>query len=95
MSSNPDKAPPSPKDSTNYEDYKETISIWSSYTSIPASKQGMAVYLTLSPADKEAVLQIGKEKICSTVGLANILARLDQIFKKDENSRKIQSARGI
>ena len=88
---NPDKSPPSPSDSSTYEDFKETLSIWAAYTSIPKEKQGMALFLTLSPTDKEAVLQIGKEKVIGAEGLQNVITRLDQLYLKDETLQKFKA----
>ena len=52
-SNNPDIAPPVPSDSSTYDDYKRTLGISAAYTSIEKQKQGMDVFLTLSPSDKK------------------------------------------
>ena len=86
-SNNQDNAPPSPNNSSTYDDHK-THSV---YGLIEKQKQGMAVFFTLSPSDKEAILKIGEDKIISADGLANVLAKLDQLYLEDETFQKFKS----
>ena len=65
----PNKSPPALSDSANYEDFKKKLNIWSTFTSLPKEKKGVAVFLTLKGADQKAVLELDTDEITCENGL--------------------------
>ena len=57
---NPDKSPPPLTDSSNYEDWKKMINIWSKFTSLVDEKKGTAILLSLKGSAQEAVLELSE-----------------------------------
>ena len=79
------KAPPQLKEP--YSNWKTELEIWQNFTDIPALKQGGALFLSLpnpSPA-RDAVLELGSAAINSASAVADITAKLDTLFLKDDN----------
>ena len=69
-----------------YSNWKYDLKIWEAFTSLEKQKQGLAVFLSLTGQDKQAVRNISIENLSSTDGVKLIIAELDKLYLKDESS---------
>ena len=76
--------PPALTDEISYEDWKNDVEIWSDVTDLDATKQGGAVFLSLT-GKAQATVRAGvtRDDMKSSTGLTKIIAALDALFKKD------------
>ena len=88
MASNNYKAPPALEKSSSYDNWLKEIAIWQTFTSLPAAKQGSAIFLNLEGRAKEAVLELAVAEINCEKGVENVIKKLDSIYVRD----KVQTA---
>ena len=77
--------------SSNYDSWKKSVTIWSTFTSLPAAKQGAAVLLTLEGSARDAVLELSEDQISGDNGLPNVIKRLDELYLKDKTLQKYKA----
>ena len=82
------KDPPSLKSAKSYDDWLKLLKIWKLYTTIPKNRQGQSIILSLHNEAQEAALELPEEDISSEVGVTHIIARLDNLNKKDDTLKK-------
>ena len=85
------KAPPLLFASSNYKSWKESVTIWSTFTSLPAAKQGAAVFLTLEGSSHDAVFEFSRDQTSGDNGLPNVIMCLDELYLKDETLQKYEA----
>ena len=85
------ETPPLLSASSNYNSWKKSGTIWSTFTSSPAAKQGAAVFLTLEGSARDAVLELSRDQISGDNGLPNVIKRLDELYLKDETLQKYEA----
>ena len=85
------KTPPLLSACSNYNSWKKSVTIWSTFTSISAAKQGAAVFLTLEGSARDAVLELSGDQISGDNGLPNVIKRLDELYFKDETLQKYEA----
>ena len=88
MASRDFKAPPLLSRCSSYECWLKEIEIWQAFTTLTASKQGPAIFLTLEGRAREAVLELEVKAISAETGVKAITDKLDSLYLKD----KVQSA---
>ena len=82
------KAPPQfNPEVEDYERWKNDLEIWETFTDLSKSKQGPAVYLSLTGKAREAVRDIKAAQLNIEDGLQVIIQKLDAVFLKDSASR--------
>jgi hypothetical protein len=69
----------------SWREYKKELEVWVELTSLPKRKQGPALFITLKGKAKEAISDMEIAELTDEVGFANMIAKLDNLFKKDEN----------
>ena len=79
--------PPVLESEDSYIEWINDLKIWQLFTDLPKAKQGPAVYLSLTGRARECVRDLTPAQISAETGVANITAKLDAIFKKDQNTR--------
>ena len=77
--------PPVFNETRSWIDYEKEIKIWQVLTELPAKKQGLSLYLSLSGKAKKAALKIDLEKLKKDTGIQTILERLDKLYLEDIN----------
>ena len=85
------KNPPLLSASSNYDSWKQSVTIWSTFTSLPAVKQGAAVFLTPEGSPHDAVLELSGDQISGDNGLPTVLKRSDELYLKDEILQKYEA----
>ena len=70
---------------TTWREYKKEIEVWSSLTSLPKKKHGPALWMALKGKAKEAVKEMEITEIKVENGLGVMIAKLDKLFKTDDN----------
>ena len=83
-----DKAPPLLSETENYTNWKKAIAIRSNFASLPETKQGAALFLTLQGSARDAALELSQDAISSATSLTHVLSRLDDLYFKDETLQK-------
>ena len=78
------KVPPPFKKGDNFENWKKTIKIWQAVTPLEKSKQGAAIFLSLDHEAREAVLELGEDKISAETGVTHVLTKLDGLYQRDK-----------
>ena len=63
---------------------------WNIQSDLHATKQGLALASSLEGKALDAVLELTDTKLNSDTGVANVIAKLDGIFKKNSLSQKIE-----
>ena len=86
-----DKTPPLLSETENYTNWKKAVAIWSNFTSLPDTKQGAALFLTLQGSARDAALELSQDAISSATGLNQVLRRLDDLYLKDETLQKYEA----
>ena len=82
------KTPPSfNPDEDSYEAYKKDLQIWNTFTDLEEKKKGPAVYLSLAKNTREAVRNLSIEELNADDGLNKIIAKLDDVYLADSNTR--------
>lgn len=82
------KDPPNIKDCKSYEEWLQLLNDWSSCTTLPKTKQGPALRLSLSGEAREAALQIDDDDVSSDIGIDIIKDKLKNLFVKNTSHRK-------
>ena len=85
------KDPPSLKDAKNYEDWLKLLKIWGLYTTIPPTKQGPSLILSLTGEARDAALELKTEDISSANGVTNIITKLNSLYKADNTLKKFNT----
>ena len=68
-----------------WREYKKEIEVWSSLTNLSKDKQGPALWMALKGKAKEAVKEMEISEIKKDSGLSDMMAKLDLLFKTDDN----------
>ena len=92
MASRSTRDPPLLAKSATYKDWRKKVEIWARNAKTEDKPRlGGAVLMTLEGSAEEAVLELKSDVICSDVGLTEVLARLDQLYLKDDTLEKFQA----
>ena len=78
------KAPPTLNNEISYSQWKKELSICQAFTNISKSKQAPAIFLSLTGQARDAITDLSLSILTSDAGVDNLLAKLDQLFLKDE-----------
>ena len=71
-------------DELSYEDWKNDIEVWSDITDLENTKQGGAVFLSLTGKAQATVRAgVSRDEMKSASGVELILKCLDKLYKKD------------
>ena len=81
------KTPPLLENEEHYSEWRCDLQIWLLFTDLSVAKQGPAVYLSLSGRARDCVRELTSEQIGHDDGVKTILAKLDKVFLKDDNTR--------
>ena len=79
------KDPPVLNDEKSFNDWKKELEFWQIATDVKPEKQGATVFLSLKGKSREAVLEMSAAEIKTANGLDAIVAKLDTLWKEDEN----------
>ena len=79
------KDPPIQNDEKSFNDWKKELEFWQIATDVKPEKQGATVFLSLKGKSREAVLEMTAAEIKTANGLDAIIAKLDTLWKEDEN----------
>jgi hypothetical protein len=79
------KDPPILSDEKPFKDWKKELQFWQIATDVKPEKQGATVFLSLKGKSREAVLEMTAAEISTATGLDAIVAKLDTLWKEDEN----------
>ena len=83
MSAN--KAPPSMREESSYEEWKKEIEIWKLFTDLPKKKHGPALLLSLSGKARDAALELNAVDIAAEDGIDKVIEKLDTLFLVDKD----------
>ena len=72
-------------DEKSFKDWKKELQFWQIATDVKPEKQGATVFLSLKGKSREAVLEMTAAEISTATGLDAIVAKLDTLWKEDEN----------
>ena len=78
------RVPPSFDEGKPFESWKNEDSIWTRVTELEKSKQALAVVLALSGRAREAAMEIPVDDLNKDSGMKTLLAKLDNLFLKEE-----------
>ena len=81
------EVPPELNNDSNYTDWKYDVSVWKMLTKLEKEKQGPALYLSLKGKARECVRVIHLDVVGSKDGFDKLIACLDKLYLKDENTR--------
>ena len=82
------KTPPTfNPDEDSYEAFKKDLPIWDQFTDLPKEKKGQAVYLILPKKSREVVRNRSLTDLSDKEGLKKIIAKLDEVYLADSNTR--------
>ena len=68
-----------------WREYKKEIEVWSMLTNLAKQKRGPALWMSLKGKAKEAIKEMDLNEIKAENGLDEMIRRLDEIFKTDDN----------
>ena len=85
------KVPPELKDGMNYSDWRYDVTAWKKFTDLEASKQGVALYLSLNGRARECGRSLDLDALGTETGFNSLLGVLDKLFLKDEDTRAFLS----
>ena len=69
-----------------YSNWKRDLSVWEALISWEKDKQGLAVFLSLTSQNKQAVRTVSVGILSSVNGVKIITEELDKLYLKDESS---------
>ena len=69
-----------------YSNCKYDLSIWEAFTTLEKTKQGLAMFLSLTGQDKQTVRNIIVQNLSSANGVKLIIEELDKLYLKDDSS---------
>ena len=69
-----------------YSNWKRDLSVWEALISCEKDKQGLAVFLSLTSQNKQAVRTVSVGILSSVNGVKIITEELDKLYLKDESS---------
>ena len=69
----------------SWKEYKKEVEVWAMLTNLPKKKQGPALWMSLSGKAKEAIQDMDIDEIKADDGLHTMMAKLDSLFKVDDN----------
>ena len=81
------EAPPVFNEEEDYLNWKNDLEVWKLFTETKKRKMRPAVYSTLTGCAREAVRDLKPTDIGKETGLDEIIAKLDAVYLKDENTR--------
>ena len=85
--------PPPFTDDLSYEDWKQDVSIWESFTNLEKKKRGPALYLSLQGKARECCRGLTQNQIGGDSGVELILNKLDDVFQEDKDMRTFMAFR--
>ena len=71
---------------SGYSNWKRDLSVWEALISWEKDKQGLAVFLSLTSQNKQAVRTVSVGILSSVNGVKIITEELDKLYLKDESS---------
>ena len=77
----------------DFEEWKRDITIWKAITTVENKKQGPVLYRSLDGQAKKACSNIKVEDICGDEGYELIMAKLEEVFAKDNEQRLYEDCR--
>ena len=77
------RAPPTLTKETIYQNWKDEIGIWCAFTGLKEEQRGPAVFFRLQGEARDAIRELGVDKLKEKDGVKTILATLDKMFLKD------------
>lgn len=81
------RVPPTFDEGKPYESWKNEVGIWTRVTELEKSKQALAVALALSGRARETAMEIPVDDLNADTGMTTLLAKLDDLFLKEEKDR--------
>ena len=90
MTSN-NKTPPVMGPDTDYDRWKNELSVWKLVTDLDKKKQALAVTLSLSGKARQTALDIPVEELNEDEGMTVLISALDKIFLKDSVDRTYEA----
>lgn len=81
------KVPPTFEEGKPYESWKNEVTIWTRVTDLDTKKQALAVALALSGRARETAMEIPVDDLNEETGMTTLLAKLDDLFLKEEKDR--------
>lgn len=85
------KVPPKFDEARPYECWKNEVNIWTRVTELDKKKQALAVALGLEGRAHETAMEIPAEDLDSDNGMATLMAKLDDVFLKEEKDRAYEA----
>lgn len=81
------RIPPIFDEGKPYESWKNEVGIWTRVTELEKSNQVLAMALALSGRARETAMEIPVDDLNADNGMATLLAKLDDLFLKEEKDR--------
>lgn len=81
------RVPPPFEEGKPYESWKNEVSVWTRVTDLEKKKQALAVALALSGRARETAMEIAVDDLNKDTGMDTLLAKLDNLFLKEEKDR--------
>ena len=85
------KWPPRFEEDSNYEAWKKDIRLWCRLTDLTATKQALAVHLSLSGRARNASSEISLTDLEKENGVDNLLKKLDKMFLPEKGHRQFKA----
>lgn len=85
------KVPPKFDETRPYECWKNEVNIWTRVTELDKKKQALAVALGLEGRARETAMEISAEDLDSDTGMTTLMAKLDDVFLKEEKDRAYEA----
>ena len=71
----------------DYERWKKDIEIWRKLTDLPASKQALAIHLSLTGRAREVSSELEVAELTADIGVDTLIKKLDNVFLLDKERR--------
>lgn len=81
------RVPPTFEEGEPYKSWKNEVNIWTRVTDLEEKKQALAVALALSGRARDMAMEIPVDNLNKDTGIATLLAKLDNLFLKEEKDR--------
>ncbi|KAL3048787.1 hypothetical protein OYC64_008293 [Pagothenia borchgrevinki] len=85
------RTPPKFDEARPYECWKNEVNVWRRVTELDKKKQALTVALGLEGRARESSMEIPAEDLDSDDGMAKLLAKLDEVFLKEEKDRAYEA----
>ena len=76
---------------TNYETWKNDVTMWCKLTGLPENKKALAIHLSLKGRARKASTELGSRILSADNGVEKLLEKLDTLFLPEQGRRQFMA----